>query len=150
MRPRPSREPPGGTFGQACAGAGTSQVADLGAGSRAALSLPAPSSPPSPRTLLLCSGSRSRLPWAHSVSLPLHFFGLLLPFSSLAPFYRSPRLLHVEIPAPEKQSGDLSESGETNRASGPAGAEAESQPGALLRNVSARGNLPSPGVCQYD
>ena len=72
------------------------------------------------------------------------------PFSSLAPFYRSPRLLHVEIPAPEKQSGDVSESGETNRASGPAGAEAESQPGALLRNVSARGNLPSPGVCQYD
>ena len=34
MRPRPSREPPGGTFGQACAGAGTSQVANLGAGSQ--------------------------------------------------------------------------------------------------------------------
>lgn len=45
-------------------------------------------------------------------SLLLHFFGFLLP--SLASFYRSLHRLHVEIPGPEKQSGALSESGETN------------------------------------
>lgn len=77
-------------------------MADLGAGSRTALSLPASSSPPSPADSAPLLWVSVQVALGAQRFSSLHFSGLLLPFSSLAPFYRSPRLLHVEIPAPEK------------------------------------------------
>lgn len=84
-------------------------------------------------------------------------FSLALFLSDTFLFYfilflnRSLRLLHVEIAGPQEAKRDfVGIKGKELGASGPLGAAAESQSGALLRNVSARGNLPSPGVCQYD
>jgi hypothetical protein len=86
------------------------------------------------------------LPNAQHISFP-PFAGLLflLSFSFLASYYGSFRRLHVEIPGPEKEIWEK-ELG----ASGALCAVVESQPGAFLRNVSARGNLPFLRVCQYD
>lgn len=108
----PEFEPPGGTFGQAWVGAGTSQVADLGAGSRAVLSLPASPFSPSPSDFcaFFCSVLQLVRTKAHSISLSFHFFFFLSYFSlalSLSStisflFNRSLRWPHVEIAGPRE------------------------------------------------
>lgn len=83
------------------------------------------------RALLLCSPLCLLRSWPFSSPAPR------LPFSPWASLVQD--------------AGDLSESGETHGEAGGGGGPgrtAEQQPGALLRNVCARGNLPSPGVCQ--
>lgn len=86
----PECEPPGGTFGRAWVVAGTSQVVDLGAGSRAILSRPSSSLPPS-LPFGLCSfspwSSRSPAPGRTTFLFPstfCMFVCFLLPFFSLA------------------------------------------------------------------
>lgn len=133
-----------GTLGWACSGAGTSQVAALGArGARPCLPHPTPPTADLARPPLL------EPPCARAPRVPsLSGFPLALFLSS--PVYRSLRRLHVEFPGPEKQSGARSESGARSREPPAPWAPRPVSPRALLRSVSARGNLPSPGVCQYD
>lgn len=87
---------------------------------------------------------------AQHFSFPLLFLGFLWPCSSLAPFYSSLRAFTLKSQAQRSKNGLCRNLGKPTGSLWTLGAAAESQRGALLHNVSALGNLPSLGVCQYD
>lgn len=100
----PEFEPPGGTFGQAWVGAGTSQVADLGARSRAVLSPPASPLSPSPSAFARFPAQSSsfsaqrRTAFLFPSTFFWFYFSLALSLSSTISFLlnRPLRWFHVE------------------------------------------------------